>query len=58
MASEGSPCNRWPYSGYCAVSESCLWNWMAQADADEYGSATRLNGALGPPARLSTTPWQ
>jgi transposase len=24
------------------ISESCLRNWMAQADADENGSATRL----------------
>ena len=25
------------------ISESCLRNWMAQADADEYGSTTRLS---------------
>ena len=24
------------------ISESCLRNWMAQADADETGSATKL----------------
>lgn len=28
-----------------AISESCLRNWMAQADADENGSATRLTSA-------------
>ena len=27
------------------ISESCLRNWMAQADADENGSATRLTSA-------------
>lgn len=27
------------------ISESCLRNWMAQADADEKGSATRLSTA-------------
>jgi transposase-like protein len=27
------------------ISESCLRNWMAQADADDYGSATRLTSA-------------
>ncbi|MGA6167990.1 transposase [Amycolatopsis magusensis] len=27
------------------VSESCLRNWMAQADADETGSAKRLTSA-------------
>jgi transposase-like protein len=27
------------------ISESCLRNWMAQADADENGSATRLTTA-------------
>jgi transposase len=27
------------------ISESCLRNWMAQADADESGSATRLTSA-------------
>jgi transposase len=24
------------------ISESCLWNWMAHADADDNGSANRL----------------
>lgn len=27
------------------ISESCLRNWMAQADADEHGSASRLTSA-------------
>jgi transposase-like protein len=27
------------------ISESCLRNWVAQADADERGSQTRLTGA-------------
>ena len=27
------------------ISESCLRNWMAQADADEKGSSTRLSTA-------------
>jgi transposase len=27
------------------ISESCLRNWMAQAEADENGSATRLSSA-------------
>jgi transposase len=27
------------------ISESCLRNWMAQADADENGSGTRLTSA-------------
>ena len=27
------------------ISESCLRNWMAQADAEENGSATRLTSA-------------
>ena len=27
------------------ISESCLRNWMAQADADERGSETRLTSA-------------
>lgn len=27
------------------VSESCLRNWMAQADADKNGSATKLTSA-------------
>lgn len=27
------------------ISESCLRNWMAQADADENGSWTRLTSA-------------
>jgi transposase-like protein len=27
------------------ISESCLRNWMAQADADDNGSATRLTTA-------------
>jgi transposase len=27
------------------ISESCLRNWMAQADADENGSASRLTTA-------------
>ncbi len=27
------------------ISESCLRNWMAQADADEHGSDTRLTSA-------------
>ena len=27
------------------ISESCLRNWMAQADADEVGSDTRLSSA-------------
>jgi transposase len=27
------------------ISESCLRNWMTQADADETGSATRLTSA-------------
>ncbi|OXM59187.1 transposase [Amycolatopsis vastitatis] len=27
------------------ISESCLRNWMAQADADETGSATKLTSA-------------
>ncbi|MBB2506538.1 transposase [Amycolatopsis echigonensis] len=27
------------------ISESCLRNWMAQADADENGSATKLTSA-------------
>jgi transposase len=27
------------------ISESCLRNWMAQADADENGSAIRLTSA-------------
>jgi transposase-like protein len=27
------------------ISESCLRNWMAQADTDENGSATRLTSA-------------
>lgn len=27
------------------ISESCLRNWMAQADADENGSMTRLTSA-------------
>ncbi len=27
------------------ISESCLRNWMAQADADENGSASRLTSA-------------
>ncbi len=27
------------------ISESCLRNWMAQADADTNGSATRLTSA-------------
>lgn len=27
------------------ISESCLRNWMAQADADEAGSQTRLTSA-------------
>ena len=27
------------------ISESCLRNWMAQADADENGGATRLTTA-------------
>jgi transposase len=27
------------------ISESCLRNWMAQADADDNGSATRLTSA-------------
>ena len=27
------------------ISESCLRNWMAQADADENGSSTRLTSA-------------
>ena len=27
------------------ISESCLRNWLAQADADESGSATRLTSA-------------
>jgi len=26
------------------ISESCLRNWLAQADADERGSETRLTG--------------
>jgi transposase len=25
-----------------SISESCLRNWMAQADADEHGSSSRL----------------
>jgi transposase-like protein len=27
------------------ISESCLRNWVVQADADERGSQTRLTGA-------------
>ena len=27
-----------------SISESCLRNWVAQADADEHGSDSRLNG--------------
>jgi len=27
------------------ISESCLRNWMAQADADDNGSATKLTSA-------------
>jgi transposase len=27
------------------ISESCLRNWMAQADADENGSSTRLTSS-------------
>jgi transposase-like protein len=27
------------------ISESCLRNWIAQADADDNGSATRLTSA-------------
>ena len=27
------------------ISESCLRNWLAQADADEAGSETRLSSA-------------
>jgi transposase-like protein len=27
------------------ISESCLRNWMAQADADEHGNASRLTSA-------------
>jgi transposase len=27
------------------ISESCLRNWMAQADADEHGGANRLTSA-------------
>jgi transposase-like protein len=27
------------------ISESCLRNWMAQADADDHGSTTRLTSA-------------
>ena len=27
------------------ISESCLRNWMAQADADENGSTTKLSSA-------------
>ena len=27
------------------ISESCLRNWLAQADADENGSASRLTSA-------------
>jgi transposase-like protein len=27
------------------ISESCLWNWMAQADADDNGGDGRLTGA-------------
>jgi len=27
------------------ISESCLRNWMTQADADEYGGSTRLTSA-------------
>lgn len=27
------------------ISESCLRNWMAQADTDEHGSATKLTSA-------------
>lgn len=27
------------------ISESCLRNWLAQADADENGGATRLSSA-------------
>jgi transposase len=27
------------------ISESCLWNWMRQADVDDNGSATRLTSA-------------
>lgn len=27
------------------ISESCLRNWMAQAEADEHGSAARLTSA-------------
>lgn len=27
------------------ISESCLRNWMAQADADEHGSQARLTSA-------------
>ena len=27
------------------ISESCLRNWMAQADADEHGSTARLTSA-------------
>jgi transposase len=37
-----------PVSGIArdlGISESCLRNWMAQADADENGSAVRLTSA-------------
>ncbi|MBV9140170.1 MAG: hypothetical protein JO115_04525 [Pseudonocardiales bacterium] len=27
------------------ISESCLRNWLAQADADEHGSETRLTSS-------------
>jgi transposase len=28
-----------------SISESCLRNWLAQADADEHGSESRLSSA-------------
>ncbi len=31
------------------ISESCLRNWLAQAEADETGSETRLSPAQRPP---------
>ncbi len=34
---------RWPKD--LGISESCLRNWMAQADAEENGSTTRLASA-------------
>jgi transposase len=34
-----------PLAKELGISESCLRNWMAQADTDENGSATRLTSA-------------